>query len=398
MFMRVGILTEGSNGIGFNAIIYGALLHASQQNIELVGIFESWKLFEIPEEQLTPAIIQQYTQVLNLDKFVNLHKKAGTILYCSQTTLLKSLSITNSNEEKEQREKLLAASISKRMKHIHLDALIAIGGEQTILIANLLFKHEKTNIIVCPQLIDVVFPGFSPPLGFISQIQKISDELENIKIKAKSYQKISIISFSPDESGWLSLYSGLGAGSDLILFPNHPFNLNHDLVEIIKHRVLAGNQCHIVLCPKGAFPSPSSVSEFKTDFHRELDLLRKDKFGGPILKDLNMGPILYQELRSHPDLRSSYLQMGKNYEISYLDLDKLLTPKTSYVYDRILGLRYGWNAVEFLKQGKIGVITTLKDSEIYPFPLQDWLKRKFIDDKCDLVAIYNTINEYKQKS
>lgn len=103
--LRVGILTGGGDCPGLNAVIYGALLRASEESskqVEVVGIIKGWKVFNFPKSELTKELVDHYTQVLDIGELDDLHTKGGTMLYTSRTNPFKAVAKLKDPQEREQ--------------------------------------------------------------------------------------------------------------------------------------------------------------------------------------------------------------------------------------------------------------------------------------------------------
>ncbi|MHA1584192.1 MAG: 6-phosphofructokinase, partial [Promethearchaeota archaeon] len=223
--IRVGILTGGGDCPGLNAVIYGAMLRAAWQNeieVEVVGIIKGWKVFSLPEKDLTGEIVEHYTHTLNIGELDDLHTKGGTILYTSRTNPFKEIAKISDPVKKEKRMEEIGKELASKFKILNIDALISIGGDDTQGVAAIMYKYGNAKVCGCPKTIDNDLSGTDFTFGFFSSAQLASNTIDNLTTTAHSHQRVFIVEIMGRDAGWLTLYSGLSSGSDIILIPEKP--------------------------------------------------------------------------------------------------------------------------------------------------------------------------------
>jgi 6-phosphofructokinase 1 len=398
--MRVGILTGGGDAPGLNAVIYGALLKAYEaKDIEVVGILKGWKAFDMPLDKLTPDVVKKYTQVLKIADLDDLQTIGGTMLYSSRTNPFKGVAKCKTEAEKDVIRKKVGEDLSAKFKVFGIDALIAVGGDDTCGVAAAMYQYAKAKVVGCPKTIDNDLAGTDFTFGFFSGAQLASDMLQNLQTTAKSHQRIFVVEVMGRDAGWLTMYSGLSSGSDIILLPETPFSFEKDVVEVLKKRTNAGYKYHMIACSEGAFPTKESIAkDFKTINQKTIDDLPKDAFGNAKLTELNMASVIEKELKLRDDIKVEFEKNDSEYEIRSVVLGHTMRAGAPNVFDRVLGLRYGWHAMNYVLEKNFGKLASLKGTEIVPVDLVEGAKKKYISPTGDLVQIKDAMCAVKHKS
>jgi len=364
---KVGILTGGGDCPGLNSVLYGIMLKAYDAGIECVGILKGWKGF-----------LENKTISLNIAEHDDLHTVGGTILYTSRTNPFKGV---NSIEERTK-------ELSKKFDELGIDALIVIGGDDTLGVADNLFKYSHAKVVGCPKTIDNDLSGTHYTFGFWSAIQLASNAMDNLTTTARSHQRVFVVEIMGRDAGFLTMYSGISAGADIILIPETPFDLEKDIVDVLRQRVNAGYKYHIIATSEGAYPSFESLErDFKTISKETIEKLPKDTFGNPLLTKLNMSQIIVDELNLRDDLKQEFYKNDVNFECRSVILGHTMRAGTPNSFDRILGLRFGLAAMKLIIEGKFGNMVSLQGNKIKTVPLAEGIKKKYItpdNDKMEL--------------
>jgi len=265
---KIGILTGGGDCPGLNSVLYGIMLKAYEAGIECIGILKGWKGF-----------VENLTIPLNIADHDDLHTVGGTILFTSRTNPFKG----ESSEEEQAKE------LTKKFGDLGIDVLIAIGGDDTLGVADRMYKLGNAKVVGCPKTIDNDLAGTHYTFGFWSAVQLASNAMDNLTTTARSHQRVFIVEIMGRDAGFLTMYSGISAGADIILIPETPFDLEKDVIEVLKNRVNAGYKYHIVAISEGAYPNFESLkNDFKTISKETINKLPKDVFGNPLLVKLNI--------------------------------------------------------------------------------------------------------------
>jgi len=364
---RIGILTGGGDCPGLNSVIYGIMLKAYDAGIECVGILKGWKGF-----------LENLTIPLNIAEHDDLHMRGGTLLYTSRTNPFKGF------DSKEERAKNLA----KKFDELKIDALIAIGGDDTLSVADALVKYAGAKVVGCPKTIDNDLAGTHYTFGFWSAVQLASNAMDNLTTTARSHQRVFVVEIMGRDAGFLTMYSGISSGADIILIPEVPFDFEHDIVDVLKKRVNAGYEYHIIATSEGAYPSEESLTrDFKTISKETIDQLPKDTFGNPLLAKLNISKIVVDELNLREDLKQQFHDNNVEFECRSVVLGHTMRAGTPNSFDRILGLRFGLAAMKLVLEGKFGNMVSLQGNRIETVPLAEGVKKKYITSDSDKMEI-----------
>ncbi|MHA1647835.1 MAG: 6-phosphofructokinase [Promethearchaeota archaeon] len=400
--IRVGILTGGGDCPGLNAVIYGAMLRAAWQNeieVEVVGIIKGWKVFSLPEKDLTGEIVEHYTHTLNIGELDDLHTKGGTILYTSRTNPFKEIAKISDPVKKEKRMEEIGKELASKFKILNIDALISIGGDDTQGVAAIMYKYGNAKVCGCPKTIDNDLSGTDFTFGFFSSAQLASNTIDNLTTTAHSHQRVFIVEIMGRDAGWLTLYSGLSSGSDIILIPEKPFDFEKDIVDILRKRANAGYKFHMIACSEGAHPTMESLKrDFKTITQETIDNLPKDAFGNPELPKLNMSKVIEKELNLREDLKEYFNKRHAHFEVRSVVLGHTMRAGAPNVFDRVLGLRYGWHAMKYIIEGNYGKMTALNGTEIVPVDLVEGSKKGLIKLDSDLLEIKDAMTTVQHLS
>ena len=364
---KVGILTGGGDCPGLNSVLYGIMLKAYDVGIECIGILKGWKGF-----------LENQTILLDIAERDDLHTVGGTILYTSRTNPFKGVS---SKED-------TAIELAKKFAELGIDALIAIGGDDTLGVADTMYKFANAKVVGCPKTIDNDLAGTHYTFGFWSAVQLASNTLDNLTTTARSHQRVFVVEVMGRDAGFLTMYSGISSGADIILIPETPFDLEKDIVDVLKKRVNAGYKYHIIATSEGAYPNMESLNrDFKTISKETIDKLPKDTYGNPLLVKLNISQIIVDELNLKEDLKQEFQKNDVDFECRSVVLGHTMRAGTPNSFDRILGLRFGLAAMKLVIEGKYGNMVCLQGNKIENVPLSEGVGKKYItsdNDKMEL--------------
>ena len=210
MKKRVGILTSGGDCPGLNATIRGvakALYARMGDNVEIIGILNGY----------SGLINGDYKEMCE-DDFRGILTLGGTILGTKRTPFKMMRVVEDDNIDK-------VAAMKKTYKDAKLDCLLCLGGNGTHKTANLL-SQEGLNIIGLPKTIDNDIYGTDVTFGFHTAVDIATDVIDRIHTTAGSHSRVMCIEIMGNKAGWLTLYSGIAGGADIILLPERPFDEN----------------------------------------------------------------------------------------------------------------------------------------------------------------------------
>ena len=219
-------------------------------------------------------------------------------------------------------------------------------------------------------------------------MQLASNAMDNLTTTARSHQRVFVVEVMGRDAGFLTMYSGLSAGADIILIPETPFDLEIDIIDVLKKRVNAGYKYHIIATSEGAYPKNESLErDFKTISKETIAKLPRDTYGNPLLAKLNISKTIVEELNLREDLKEIFQNKGVDFECRSVVLGHTMRAGTPNSFDRILGLRFGLAAMKLVLEGKFGNMVSLQGNKIETIPLSEGVKKKYItsdNDKMEL--------------
>ena len=219
--MRVGVLTGGGDCPGLNAVIRAVVRKG--QNVhgdEIVGFLDGWK-----------GVLEGATMPLGVAVMRGTLPRGGTIIGTSRTNPYRT-------EDGVHR-------VLDTLKREHVDALVAIGGEDTLGVASRL-TDEGVRIVGVPKTIDNDLSATDFTFGFDTAVQVATDAIDRLHTTAESHDRVMVCEVMGRHAGWIATFAGMAGGADVILIPEEPFDVD-DVCERIRHRHLRGARFSIVV-------------------------------------------------------------------------------------------------------------------------------------------------------
>lgn len=320
--MKIGVLTGGGDCPGLNPVIRAVVRKAFQEGYEILGIKNGWK-----------GLIENDTASLDLNAVSGILPKGGTILGTSRTNPYK-----NPEDVKK---------VMENFKKLGLDALIVVGGEDTLGVANKLIKDGITNIVGVPKTIDNDLSCTDYTFGFDTAVNIATECIDRLHTTAESHHRIMVAEVMGRHAGWIALESGLAGGADVILIPEFPIDLD-EVCELIKKRHSRGKTFSIVVVAEGAeFKKGTFVTQ-----EQKLDEFGHVRLGG-------IGELLGKEIEKRT-----------GYETRVSVLGHIQRGGSPTAFDRVLGTRFGVKAVELVKEKKFGQMAALSGNKIISVTLE----------------------------
>ncbi|MBA7665901.1 Pyrophosphate--fructose 6-phosphate 1-phosphotransferase [subsurface metagenome] len=332
---RIGVLSGGGDSPGINAAIRAIVKKANWEGIEVIGFKNGWSgLIENDYVKLTLKDVSGIIQV------------GGTKLGTSRTNPYKS----DKDIEK----------VKKNYKKHKIDALIAIGGDDTLGAAHKLKKHGIKAVGI-PQTIDNDLAETEYSIGFDSALNIVMHAVDQLHTTAYSHHRVMILEVMGRDAGWIGLFGGLSGGADVILVPEENFEIS-EIEERIKKRAEVGKYFSIVVISEGAKPVELDQQITKDAETDEFGHVRLGGIGHYLANQLQ--EILHLPVRV---TTLAYLQRGGQ----------------PTAFDRILATRFGVSAVELCKEGNFDRMVALKANKVVPVELEKVIKNspKPIDKK-----------------
>lgn len=321
--MRIGILTGGGDCPGLNAVIRAVVRHSIKNfSSEVVGFLEGWR-----------GPIENMVMPLTLQSTSGLIQRGGTILRTSRTNPFKV----------ERGPERIMESMSKN----RLDALIAIGGEDTCGAAHKMHKEHGLNVVCVPKTIDNDLNATDFTFGFDTAINIVTDALDRLHTTAESHNRVLVCEVMGRHAGWIACYGGIAGGADYILVPERPININ-DVVASIKKRHARGRDFSIVVVAEGAkLGGQEALKE------EELDAFGHVRLGG-------IGETLAKLIEKHT-----------GYETRTTVLGHIQRGGSPTAFDRVLATRFGVAATNLVHEKKFGRMVSLSGNVIKDVPVED---------------------------
>lgn len=319
---KIGLVTGGGDSPGINAAIRAVVRKAMSEGIEIMGFKNGWA-----------GLLENDGRTLNRQDVSGILPVGGTMLGSSRTN---PFSIEGGAEQ-----------VVENFNDNDLDAIIAIGGDDTLGVAHKLKDHGVKTVGI-PQTIDNDLAETEYSIGFDSALTQVSKSLDRLHTTASSHHRVMILEVMGRDSGWIALLGGLAGGADVILVPEEPFNVS-EIKKRIKEREAAGKFFSLVVIAEGAAPS-------------ELDQ--------QITRDSGTDSFGHVKLGGIGHYLSDQLDAILNMPIRVTTLAYLQRGGEPTAFDRLLATRCGVSAVEFCIDGKNDVMTALKANRVQPVSME----------------------------
>lgn len=339
---RIAISTGGGDAPGLNAVIRSVVISAINRGWQCFGVREGYNGLLLPELYPQGGLLS-----LDADNVRGITNQGGTIL--GTTNRGNPLRYPTKGEdgrvyEKDRTDELIAA-----FKRHRLDALIAIGGDGSMEIANALNK-KGLKVVGVPKTIDNDLEGTVITFGFDSAVSFATECIDRLQTTAEAHRRVMVVEVMGRYAGWVALDSGLSASADVILIPEIPYDVNI-VAEKIRVRTEEGDHYSIVVVAEGARPVGGEVSVVGKEAGRA------DRLGGA-------GERVAREIER---------LTGK--ETRVVVLGHLLRGGGPTTFDRRISLRFGAAAVRALEEGESGCMVALDPPTVRYVPLEQATRR-----------------------
>jgi ATP-dependent phosphofructokinase / diphosphate-dependent phosphofructokinase len=331
---RIGLLTGGGDCPGLNAVIRAVVRKGiNTHGHEFVGFRYGWA-----------GVLAADAMDLTNESTSGILHRGGTILGTSRTNVFK---------EESGLDRVRAS-----LEQLGLDALIPIGGEDTLGVAGKL-SEAGVPVVGVPKTIDNDLAGTDFTFGFQTAVQIATDAIDRLHTTAESHNRVIVVEVMGRHAGWIAAYCGLAGGADVILVPERPFDID-EVCERLRRRHSKGRNFSIVVVAEGATPKDGGLlSEFET----------KDSFG-----HVRLGGIAIHLERE--------IEQRTGFEARMTILGHVQRGGTPVAYDRVLGSRFGVEAIDAASEGDYGKMVALRGTDIVRVPLTEALAEpKLLDPK-----------------
>jgi ATP-dependent phosphofructokinase / diphosphate-dependent phosphofructokinase len=320
---RIGVLTGGGDCPGLNAVIRAVVRKGVERyGNAIVGFRNGYRgILEGTVMELTPESARGI-----------LHR-GGTILGTSRVDPFRV----------EGGIDLLKENLAA----YRIDGLIVIGGEGTLAGAAKL-AAEGLNIVGVPKTIDNDLAATDYTFGFDTAVQVATDAIDRLHTTAESHNRVMVLEVMGRHAGWIGLYSGLAGGADVILIPEHPFDID-EVCQHLKHRHSRGHLFSIVVVSEGAVPQEGTL---------DVPEYERDEFGRPRLGGVS-------------NVIASEIQKRIGFETRVTILGHVQRGGSPTAWDRVLATRFGVAAIDLASQGRWGRMVALRGNRIEDCPLDE---------------------------
>ena len=320
MAKSVGILTGGGDCPGLNAVIRAVVRRADAAGWQAVAVREGWRgLVEPIFEDLGPA---QVSGIL---------PRGGTIVGTSRTNPFK-----------------LEGAVERVLQNFRdreLDALVAIGGEDTLGVAARLHAEHRLPVVGVPKTIDNDLSGTDYTFGFDTAVSIATEAIDRLHTTAESHNRVMVVEVMGRHTGWIAVMSGIAGGADVILVPEIPVDFE-DVAESIRKRHARGKNFSIVVVSEGCeLPGLSDGEE-------------RDQFGHVTLSKRGVGDALGHEI-----------EQRTGYETRVTVLGHIQRGGSPTSRDRVLATRFGLKAADLALAGDFGQMAALHGDDVVAVPL-----------------------------
>src|SRR5436190_2543060 len=290
---KIGILTGGGDCPGLNAVIRAVVRRAHALTYDILGIKNGGA-----------GLIQGYTEPLTDFSVTGILPRGGTILGTSRTNPFRNMDYIQ--------------KLKSNWQKFGLNYLVAVGGEDTLGVANKLLRQEGYPIVGVPKTIDNDLAGTDYTFGFDTAVQIVTESIDRLRTTAESHNRVMVVEVMGRHAGWIAVHSGLAGGADVVLVPEVPFDID-EVCARLEHRHRHGANFSIVVVAEGAVPREGTLM---------LQSGEEDEFG-----HVRLGGI--------SNVVTEEIERRTGFETRVTILGHVLRGGTPTAYDRILATRFG---------------------------------------------------------
>jgi len=318
----VGILTGGGDCPGLNAVIRAVVRSSDAAGWDCVGILEGWR-----------GLVEGAYRDLDLRDVSGILPRGGTILGTSRTNPYK-----------------LEGGVEKVLGNIRdrgLDAVVAIGGEDTLGVAARLHRESDAPVVGVPKTIDNDLSGTDYTFGFDTAMTIATEAIDRLHTTAESHNRVMVVEVMGRHAGWIAVMSGIAGGADAILIPEQPVDYDQ-VAEGLRKRHARGKNFSIIVVSEGTeLPGLEDDGEL-------------DAFGHVTLSKRGVGDLLAREIGERTGFETRVTVLG------HVQRGGSPTPR-----DRVLATRFGLKAAELVHAGQFGQMAALRGDDVVAVSLDE---------------------------
>jgi phosphofructokinase-like protein len=340
--VRVGILTGGGDCPGLNAVLRAVVRKGERfHGDEIIGFKDAWD-----------GVREGRTMPLTIDSMRGSLPRGGTVLGTKRGSPFDHPSGV--------------AEVHRTFNDLGIDALIVVGGNGSLTVANSLVEEEGLPIVGVPKTIDNDVVGTDMTFGFHTAVQIATEAIDRLHTTAESHDRVMVVEVMGRHSGWIAAYAGIAGGASVVLIPEIPFDIEKVCVHLAR-RHEKGRYASIVVVAEGAEPIPGTIAVGEKVY---------DKFG-----HVRLGGIA--------DVIAREVGERTGFETRVVMLGHVQRGGTPTAFDRVLSTRFGVAAIDLVHEQAWGQMVALRGTEIVSVPLADTVgKTKPLD-----MSLYHGVAE-----
>jgi ATP-dependent phosphofructokinase / diphosphate-dependent phosphofructokinase len=324
---RIGILTGGGDCPGLNAVIRAVSRRVLDRDAEVVGVREGWR-----------GLVDGLFQPLGYREISGILPRGGTILGTSRT---------NPYRSEGGVERVLST-----FSELALDALVAIGGEDTLGVAARLHAEHGFPVVGVPKTIDNDLSATDYTFGFDTAVWIATEAIDRLHTTAESHNRVMVVEVMGRHTGWIAVMSGIAGGADMILIPEQPVTVEQACADLM-HRHERGKDFSIVVVSEGYELTYESGERRAVAQQAELDQFGHVRLGG-------VGDALARDIEERTGYETRVTVLG------HVQRGGSPTPR-----DRVLATRFGLHAADLVEQERWGRMAALHGDEIVDVALEE---------------------------
>ncbi len=328
MARTIGILTGGGDCPGLNAVIRAVVRSSDAQGWDCVAVVEGWR-----------GLVEGHFEVLGPQEVSGILPRGGTIIGTSRTNPFK-----------------LDGGVDKVLQNFHdrgLDALVAIGGEDTLGVAARLYKEHDLPLVGVPKTIDNDLSGTDYTFGFDTAVTIATEAIDRLHTTAESHNRVMVVEVMGRHAGWIAVMSGIAGGADVILIPEQPMTVEAACDEL-RRRHARGKSFSIVVVSEGyELTYEDGESRLVGGEARATDQFGHVTLGG-------VAEVLGREIEQRTGFETRVTVLG------HVQRGGSPTPR-----DRVLATRFGLKAADLARAGEFGQMAALRGDDVVAISLEE---------------------------
>ena len=325
--MRIGVLTGGGDCPGLNAVIRAVARRSFDRGHEVLGVREGWR-----------GLVDGLFEPLGPREISGILPRGGTIIGTSRTNPFKTDTVPR---------------VLEQFGRAGLDALVAIGGEDTLGVAARLHAEHEFPVVGVPKTIDNDLSATDYTFGFDTAVFIATEAIDRLHTTAESHNRVMVVEVMGRHTGWIAVMSGIAGGADVILIPEQPITVEQTCAEISRRHARGKNFSIVVVSEGYELTYDSGEQRLVAGEARETDQFGHVKLGG-------VGDALAREIEGRTGYETRVTVLG------HVQRGGSPTPR-----DRVLATRYGLKAADLVDQGNFGRMAALHGDDVVDVSLAD---------------------------